>query len=544
MKAARVTRVARAPRPSDGHPPQGGWGLSGVSVRYGHHLALVGVTLRAVPGRITAVVGGDGAGKTTLLRCAAGALAPSSGQVSVPGIHQIGYLSPSGGIYPDLTVEENLSFRAAAFGLPPARARARVAEHLDRTGLTAAHARLAGDLSGGMRKKLGVIAAMLPGPALLVLDEPTTGVDPVSRADLWWLIAQAAAGGAAVLFSTTYLDEAQRAAHVLVLDAGRPLASGTPAEIAAAMPGVIRAHGPGRHPPSGGPPVAPLAECASVTRTFGPVVAVDHVDLRVSPGEVVGLLGANGAGKTTLIRMLLGLLRTSSGQVRLFGQPPSRLTRRRIGYVPQGLGLYDDLTVAQNLEFARAVFGAAVPPAPELPAALRPFADTEVGELPLGVSRRVAFTQALAHRPDLLILDEPTSGVDPLARARLWETIHDAAEAGAGVIVTTHYMEEAEECTRLVVMAAGRVVAEGTSAGIVGDRRTVVVDSADWPAALRLIEAAGLRATLTGTTLRVPGVAPATVERALAGVPGAVPALHEEAASLEERFFELAAAPS
>jgi len=310
----------------------------------------------------------------------------------------------------------------------------------------------------------------------------------------------------------------------------------------------------------------PLAECASVTRMFGPVAAVDHVDLRVSPGEVVGLLGANGAGKTTLIRMLLGLLRVSSGQVRLFGQLPSRLTRRRIGYVPQGLGLYDDLTVAQNLEFTRAVFGAPAPGAAvpgaaasrtqmpggagaELPASLRPFAQATVGGLPLGVSRRVAFTQALAHHPDLLILDEPTSGVDPLARARLWETIQDAAEAAAGVIVTTHYMEEAEECTRLVVMAAGRVVAEGTSAGIVGERRTVVVDSADWAAALRLIEAAGLRAVLAGTTLRVPGAAPAAVERALAGVPGdgggSVAAhVHEEAATLEERFFELAAAPS
>jgi ABC-2 type transport system ATP-binding protein len=246
MKAARAARAAGISRPSDGHPPRSAWGLSGVSVRYGHHLALDGATLRAVPGQITAVVGGDGAGKTTLLRCAAGALPPSDGQVSVPGIRQIGYLSPSGGIYPDLTVEENLSFRAAAFGLPPAQARARVAEHLDRTGLAAAHARLAGNLSGGMRKKLGVIAALLsgsallPGPALLVLDEPTTGVDPVSRADLWWLIAQAAAGGAAVLFATTYLDEAQRAGQVLVLDAGRPLASGTAAEIVAAMPGVIR----------------------------------------------------------------------------------------------------------------------------------------------------------------------------------------------------------------------------------------------------------------------------------------------------------------
>jgi ABC-2 type transport system ATP-binding protein len=216
------------------------WGLAGVSVRYGRTLALDDVSLRAVPGRIAAVVGGDGAGKTTLLRCAAGALPPASGRAATPGIRQTGYLSPSGGIYPDLTVDENLSFRAAAYRLRAPQARERVAEHLDRTGLAAARGRLAAHLSGGMRKKLGVIAAMLPGPALLVLDEPTTGVDPVSRADLWWLIAQAAAGGAAVLFSTTYLDEAQRAGHVLVLDAGRPLASGTPAEITAAVPGTIR----------------------------------------------------------------------------------------------------------------------------------------------------------------------------------------------------------------------------------------------------------------------------------------------------------------
>ena len=287
--------------------------------------------------------------------------------------------------------------------------------------------------------------------------------------------------------------------------------------------------------------MTPLAQCVSVTRAFGQAVAVDHVDLAVGPGEVVGLLGANGAGKTTLIRMLLGLLRASAGQVRLFGQPPSRQTRRRIGYVPQDLGLYDDLTVAENLAFAREVFGGDGADRYGLPAALRPFAQVTVGALPLGVARRAAFTQALAHHPDLLILDEPTSGVDPLARARLWETIQDAAEAGAGVIVTTHYMEEAEECTRLVVMAAGRVVAEGTAAGIVGERRTVVVDAGDWAAAVGLIEAAGLRAILSGTSLRVPGAAPATVRRILAD--GALAArVHEEPVTLEERFFELAQA--
>jgi ABC-2 type transport system ATP-binding protein/ribosome-dependent ATPase len=278
---------------------------------------------------------------------------------------------------------------------------------------------------------------------------------------------------------------------------------------------------------------SPLAECARVTRTFGQFTAVDNVDLQVSPGEIVGLLGANGAGKTTLIRMLLGLLHVSAGEVRLFGLPPSRQTRRRIGYVPQGLGLYDDLTVAENLEFSGAVFGGAKP---DIPAALAPFTAELVGALPLGAARRAAFTQALAHAPDLLILDEPTSGVDPLARARLWETIAEAADGGAGVIVTTHYMEEAEECTRLMVMAAGRVVAEGTSGEIVGACRVVVVQTDAWPDALRAIDAAGLRAVLAGTTLRVPGASVPEVTRALVGLQARV---HEEKATLEERFFEL-----
>jgi len=276
-----------------------------------------------------------------------------------------------------------------------------------------------------------------------------------------------------------------------------------------------------------------LAACAAVTKRFGAFTAVNGVNLEVAAGEIVGLLGANGAGKTTLIRMLLGLLGTSEGDVTLFGEPPSRRTRSRIGYVPQGLGLYDDLSPAENLEFSEAIFGAGADP---LPDELRSYARELVGSLPLGVQRRVAFAQALSHHPDLLMLDEPTSGVDPLGRARLWETIAGAADGGTGVLVTTHYMEEAQECGRLVVMASGRVVAEGTSAEIVGGRRVVAVEAATWSAAFNALETAGLQVALAGRGLRVPGADPAEVKEALGEIPAAV---REVPATLEERFFEL-----
>ncbi len=225
--------------PVGGDRPAIQWGAEAVSVSFGGGRALDQVSVAVWPGQVTAVVGGDGAGKTTLLRCVAGALAAAEGTVHRPGAQRIGYLPPGTGVYDDLSVAENLEFRSAVFGMTGAAVGRQVGEYLERTGLAAARERLAGQLSGGMRRKLGVIAAMLPEPELLVLDEPTTGVDPVSRADLWWLIARAAAGGAAILMSTTYLDEAARAAHVLVLDAGRTLAEGTPAEIVASVPGTI-----------------------------------------------------------------------------------------------------------------------------------------------------------------------------------------------------------------------------------------------------------------------------------------------------------------
>jgi ABC-2 type transport system ATP-binding protein len=588
--------------------PAADWGVHDLTVRYGALLALDGVELPVPRGLVTAVVGGDGAGKTTLLRVLAGVQTASRGAVRRPPPRQIGFVAAGAGVYDDLTVSENLEFTGGAHGVRGATLAARAAPLLARTGLADARPRLAGKLSGGMRQKLAFVLAVLHQPQLLILDEPTTGVDPVSRADLWRLIAACAADGTAVVLATTYLDEAERATQVLLLDEGRTLAAGRPEQITAAVPGTVAeaAAAPGgvaawrrggtwrvwlppgvsaagaapaarpvtpdfadavivaslaRHgrstdkadvsaPPGGGSrhnarasaagasaprqgaagataPADALAETRAVTRRFGSFTAVECVDLGVGRGQVVGLLGANGAGKTTLIRLLLGLLGATAGTALLFGAPPSRATRRRLGYMPQSLGVWDDLTVDENLQFSAAAFGAAGAAVPRAAsgassgtaAAADPELDarggTLAGDLPLGLRRRLAFAAALSHRPELLVLDEPTSGVAALARARLWETIREAAEAGVGVLVTTHSLDEAEQCDRLVLMAAGRVVARGTIAEIVGGATAVEVDCARWDDAFKTLDAAGLRPALSGRRVRVPGGDAARVQAAL-----------------------------
>jgi ABC-2 type transport system ATP-binding protein/ribosome-dependent ATPase len=277
-----------------------------------------------------------------------------------------------------------------------------------------------------------------------------------------------------------------------------------------------------------------LVGARSATIRFGDFTAVDGVDLDVVSGEVVGLLGANGAGKTTLIRMLLGLLMPARGSVSLFGRRPSRATRRRLGYVPQSLGLYDDLTVGENWAFTTAAFGVADSTVPESFAGYR---HELVGDLSLGLQRRVAFAAAFSHHPELLVLDEPTSGVGPLSSSRLWEDIRASAEHGTGVLVTTHNMEEAEQCDRLVVMAEGQVVATGTLGQIIGDRRVVQVDCADWRSAFTALDSDGLIVEVLGDRLRVPGT-PEHVEELLhrhhlAGDVSVVPA------NLEEAFVDI-----
>jgi ABC-2 type transport system ATP-binding protein/ribosome-dependent ATPase len=283
----------------------------------------------------------------------------------------------------------------------------------------------------------------------------------------------------------------------------------------------------------------PLIRADAVTKRYGTFAAVDEVTMQVGPGEIIGLLGANGAGKTTLIRMLLGLTLPTEGSVEAFGHIPDRAARRRLGYVPQGLGLWQTLTVAQNSTFAAAAFDI---PAPALEPALAAVRDRLVAEIGLGLQRQLAFAIALAHRPELLVLDEPTSGVDPLARARLWDTVHDQADQGTGVLVTTHYMQEAQQCDRLILMSRGKAVAAGTERSIIGETTACEIDTDDWSAAFAALDRAGLPVTLSGRRVRLADTAPETIRQTLADA-GITADVHEVQATLEEKMTVIDRAP-
>lgn len=277
-----------------------------------------------------------------------------------------------------------------------------------------------------------------------------------------------------------------------------------------------------------------IVTARNVSRTFGSFTAVDDMHLDVAPGEIVGLLGANGAGKTTLIKMLLGLLTPTAGTIRLFGEPHSRRQRRRIGYVPQNLGLYADLTGAENLEFRADVFGAG---------ARGDLADTPadrslIADQPLGLQRRIAFDAATQHQPELLILDEPTSGVSPLARSRLWDLIHAQADTGVGIVVSTHYMDEAEQADRLVVMSQGRLVAEGSTAAVIGSRTTVEISTEHWAQAFEALDRPERHLRLAGREVRVLGESPDDVVAELAAA-GIIAEATAVPATLEEVLIEL-----
>jgi ABC-2 type transport system permease protein len=535
-------------------------------------VALDGVSLEVRHGAITALVGPDGAGKTTLIRLAAGLMAADSGQLTVLGFDaaadpqkvqdHVGYMPQRFGLYEDLSVQENLDLYADMHAISAAMRRERYPRLMEMTALGPFTKRLAGQLSGGMKQKLGLACTLIGSPDLLLLDEPTVGVDPLSRRELWEIILQLVQQqGLTVLLSTSYLDEAERCDHVVVLREGKVLAQGPPAGVSANAAGRtflldpaagtpardLQAHlldnpsivdavpESGRvrivlkadidhSSPANVASVLGLPDCSSpqptdatfedgfmvllhrsiptelnhsnnivvdqplsqnsngpavevhnLVRKFGSFTAVDHISFDVRRGEIFGLLGPNGAGKTTTFRMLCGLLPATSGTLRVAGVDllhAAASARQRIGYVAQKFSLYGQLTVVENLEFFASAYGLGRRKRRERIAwAMRQFELASLGRLPSGqlpggYKQRLAMAAALLHEPEILFLDEPTSGADPLARRDFWRRITALAKQGVTIIVTTHFMAEAGYCDRIVILDAGKVLAQGTPAEV------------------------------------------------------------------------------
>ena len=476
--------------------------LDGVSHRYGPVAALDRVSLAIPAGAAVAVVGPDGVGKSTLLALAAGVRRRQEGSVRVLGgdmassahrsrvAPRIAYMPQGLGrnLYPTLTVAENMDFFGSLFGQPRAERRARMDRLLHATGLAPFPDRPAGKLSGGMKQKLSLCCALIHDPDLLILDEPTTGVDPLSRRQFWRLIEDIRAGrpGMTVLVATAYMEEAERFDRLVAVDAGRILADGPTAEVLAGTGAATleeafailqdpeRAERGGRvvlppRVPAEGPP-AILGE--GLTRRFGAFTAVDHVSFRIERGEIFGFLGSNGCGKTTTMKMLTGLLPASEGRAELLGRPVQASdieTRMRVGYMSQSFSLYEELSVRANLDLHGQLYRI---PAGEVARrtaeALERFdldgvADKRPGDLPLGIRQRLQLAAACLHRPEVLILDEPTSGVDPAARDMFWRHLGELSRRdGVTIFVSTHFMNEAERCDRISLMHAGRTLAVGT----------------------------------------------------------------------------------
>ncbi|OBS10516.1 ATP-binding cassette domain-containing protein [Acidihalobacter prosperus] len=521
--------------------------------------ALKGISLRIPRGRICGLIGPDGAGKTTLMRLISGLLRPDEGHIRVLDIDavreplkvqgSIGYMPQRFGLYEDLTVAENLQLYAELQGVSPSARGDRYDELLEMTGLAPFMRRLAGRLSGGMKQKLGLACTLLRPPALLLLDEPTVGVDPVSRRELWSIVyALVETHGMSLLLSTAYLDEAERCAEVVLLHEGELLGQGAPQDFGKTVEGrtwharpqrglrrrlqtalqarpevidaVVEGDGvrvvlaeaqtppslPGcswervaprfedafierlsrgretRYQPAARPSDGDTADTSetviavkALTRRFGDFYAVRGIDFEVRRGEIFGLLGANGAGKSTTFRMLCGLLAPSEGHLAVAGVDLRRAAARaraRIGYMAQRFSLYGDLSVIQNLRFFARSYGlrarrrqARLEWALE-DFGLRDWLQASARELPLGYKQRLAMACALMHEPDILFLDEPTSGVDPLERRAFWTRINALADGGVTIMVTTHFMDEAEYCDRLVIMAQGSILATGTPQAI------------------------------------------------------------------------------
>lgn len=492
--------------------------LTNVALRYGDTHALAGITLDIPAGRMVGLIGPDGVGKSSLLALIAGARIIQHGQVEVLDgdmaqrchrnaiLPRVAYMPQGLGknLYPTLSVEENLQFFARLFGHDAAERRRRIDDLTQATGLQKFLQRPAGKLSGGMKQKLGLCCALIHDPDLLILDEPTTGVDPLARAQFWDLIARirTTRPGMSVLVATAYMDEAQRFDWLVAMDAGQVLATGTPAELLAqtgtqhleaAFIALLPVEKKRGHAEVVIPPLQAHAddiaiEARDLTMRFGDFVAVDHVNFRIRRGEIFGFLGSNGCGKSTTMKMLTGLMPASAGQAWLFGNPVNPhdiATRRRVGYMSQAFSLYGELTVQQNLVLHARLFHV---PEDEVPARVQEMlerfglqgeADALPERLPLGLRQRLSLAVAMVHRPELLILDEPTSGVDPVARDQFWRLLVELSRRDqVTIFISTHFMNEAERCDRMSMMHAGRVLDSDTPAALVAKRGAATLEEA------------------------------------------------------------------
>ena len=493
--------------------------LQGVTHRYGKTVALDNVTIAIPAGRMTELIGPDGVGKSTLLGLIAGVRMIQTGEVRALGgdlrdaafrqgaYARIAYMPQGLGrnLYPTLSVFENMDFIGRLFGQGEAERKARIDDLTRSTGLDPFLARPAGKLSGGMKQKLSLCCSLIHDPDLLILDEPTTGVDPLSRRQFWELIdrIRARRPQMSVVVATAYMDEAEQYAWLAAMDGGHVIATGSPAEIKsraaakdletafiALLPEEKRkGHKAIEIPPLKHEGGTPAIEAVGLTKRFDKFVAVDHVSFKIEKGEIFGFLGSNGCGKSTTMKMLTGLLPPTEGTAKLFGEPVSGAEdiemRRRVGYMSQAFSLYGELTVRHNLELHAKLF--------DLPVAtrskrvdemldrfgLREVADVEPESLPLGIRQRLQLAVAIQHRPEMLILDEPTSGVDPVARDQFWEYLIDLSRNDrVTIFISTHFMNEAMRCDRISLMHSGKVLAAGTPPELIAARHAKSLEEA------------------------------------------------------------------
>lgn len=449
------------------------------------------------PGIITGLIGPDGAGKTTLLRLMAGLLLPSHGKINVFGLDTIqdaerlhditGYMPQKFGLYEDLTVIENLNLYAALHGISEKEKPKIFDKMFHFTSLGPFTNRVAGNLSGGMKQKLGLACSLLGKPKALFLDEPSVGVDPVSRRELWKMVSDLATEGICVVWSTSYLDEADRCSEVLLLNEGKLLFYGPPKDLTKQVnkeelgfeEAFIEILG-GSHKGESvlakhmSPKIVkdvPPIQAENLTKKFGDFTAARDISFTIKQGEIFGLLGPNGAGKSTIFKMLCGLLQPTKGHALVSGyslKTASSEARSRIGYMAQKFSLYGDLSVSENLNFFSGVYGLLgryrQTQMEQMISIfeLTPYLGENAGLLPLGYKQRLALACSLMHDPDVLFLDEPTSGVDPLVREEFWNHIQGMAKKGVTIMVTTHFMEEAEYCDRIALIYGGSNIALGT----------------------------------------------------------------------------------